>query len=374
MKQASNKPTFDSLSVFEFLWKWKAPIGWVCFAAIITSSIFSAPWFVKPKYKSSVIFYPSTTNSISKAVLNDDLKEDPLQFGEEEQSDQLIQILQSDVIREQICSTFKLMEHYEIPSDAKDAIVRLQRQYDENIKFKRTEYMSVVIEVLDTDPSLAAKIANEIARLLDVTKNKIQKEKAVKTLLIVEQTYNKKKKEVAALSDSVTAYRKLGLYEYTLQAEYITKEMVQLNSMASQEEARLGVLKESNVAPNDTMYINARARFAGAKSALIKLQKEEDIIKKYGSAFMSALVALDVNQRELARLSLLYEKAKVDAEEELPVKFVVNSAKVSHKKAWPVRWLIVLLSTLGAFLLSIIVIVSVENYRLLKWKPVNDHI
>jgi hypothetical protein len=42
---------------------------------------------------------------------------------------------------------------------------------------------------------------------------------------------------------------------------------------------------------------------------------------------------------------------------------VVNVAKAAEKKSYPVRWLIVLVSTLSVFLLSIVVMLILENVR-----------
>ena len=69
------------------------------------------------------------------------------------------------------------MNHYNIDLNSSYKNTLLQEEYTSNISFKRTQYMSVVIEVFDTDPQIAADIANNIASLLDSVKNRIQKER-----------------------------------------------------------------------------------------------------------------------------------------------------------------------------------------------------
>ena len=49
--------------------------------------------------------------------------------------------------------------------------------------------MAVKISVLDKDPQMAADIANDIAELLDSTKNNMQKVRALKGFKIVEGKY-----------------------------------------------------------------------------------------------------------------------------------------------------------------------------------------
>ena len=86
---------------------------------ILVSSIVSL--LIKEKYKSTVVLFPTTTNSISKALLDENnyQKTDILQFGEEEEAEKMLQILNSDEIRSTICQKYDLMKHYNIDSTDK---------------------------------------------------------------------------------------------------------------------------------------------------------------------------------------------------------------------------------------------------------------
>ena len=92
---------FDSSNLLLFIFRWKKPLTILTLAAATLSAIFSAPMFITPKFESTVIMFPTSTASISKSLLakNNPSKEDLLSFGEEEQAEQLIQILNSDEIR-----------------------------------------------------------------------------------------------------------------------------------------------------------------------------------------------------------------------------------------------------------------------------------
>src|ERR1700749_742294 len=90
---------FDSTSLFEFFWRWRKPLIVIGLAAAIISSGIS--YLIHERFKSTVIMFPVQSNAIAKALLTDDMsgKQDVLQFGEEEQAEQLLQILNSDEIR-----------------------------------------------------------------------------------------------------------------------------------------------------------------------------------------------------------------------------------------------------------------------------------
>ena len=65
-----------------------------------------------------------------------------------------------------------------------------------------------------------------------------------------------------------------------------------------------------------------------------------------------------------------YNNARIDAEQILPSKFTVNRATPAEKKAYPVRWLIVLVTALTAFSISLIILLTLENFRQFKYlKP-----
>jgi uncharacterized protein involved in exopolysaccharide biosynthesis len=65
----------------------------------------------------------------------------------------------------------------------------------------------------------------------------------------------------------------------------------------------------------------------------------------------------------LSEIESKYIEAKIDVEQDLPHKFVVNEAVKAEKKSYPVRWLIVMISTISSFILSIIVLVILENLK-----------
>jgi capsular polysaccharide biosynthesis protein len=359
--------SFDSLSVVEFLYKWRKPLLIVTLLAGIVSIIFTGPTFIKPRFKSTVVFYPATTNSISKALLNENAydRSDPLAFGEEAEAEQLIQILYSDDIQSFIIEKYDLMNHYDIKPNAKFKNTQLAKKFSDNIRFRRTEYSSVEIEVLDTDPEIAAGIANDIAALLDETKNKIQREQASKALNIVETQYQAKREFVNKLNDSLNFFRALGIFDYEVQIDHITDVYVQATSGAAESRAKLKVLRDKKISESDTGIVNNEARLAGYEASSGRLQQQLDLLGKFGGAYSSVKEQLEQENEELVKLRQRFDRAKVDVDEVLPVKFVVNSAKVAEKKTYPLRSIIVLLSTFGALLMSLLVLIAVENYKFL---------
>ena len=205
----TNNPTgssgLNASGLIVFLYTWKKTILVVTIAAAVTSAIFSGPQFIRPKFESRVVFFPGSTSSISKAVLNESagIKNDVLQFGEEEEAEHMLQILNSDEIRSSVIQKYNLMHHYDIGADDYYPNTKLNKEYDNNISFRRTEFMSIEIKVLDHNPDTAALIANDIASLLDSAKNRMQKTVAIKAYEIVAAEYNGLKEYIKEINDSL---------------------------------------------------------------------------------------------------------------------------------------------------------------------------
>ncbi len=190
--------SFDFIDIIEFFFRWKWHLLIITALAAIAAGIFSGPAFITPKYKATVIFYPSPRNSIANSLLPDigQRQRDPLEFGEEEDAEKALQILESSTLTGRLVRNFDLMNYYGIKGTQKFPLTQLSYRIKENISFKRTEFLSVQITVLDADPEMAAKIANGIANLYDTIKTEIQRQVAEQGLKIVEQQYKSKRKRL----------------------------------------------------------------------------------------------------------------------------------------------------------------------------------
>lgn len=286
------------MDIIRFIFKHKWPIITITVIAAIASIIVSL--IITPKFKSSVIFYPKTQVAASHALTTSELinpDDHIMNFGDEEATEQLIQTLYSEDIRFKIIDKFDLMNHYQINADGEYPMTKLHEEYSDNIRFKRTEYMAVEIEVLDTDPQIAADIANELAELLDSTLNQMQNDVAVEILKVVEKEYNLLQSDIQEIEDKIK------------KAHHASPEYISLSQQLVNENKRLSQLK---------------AKFA---------------------------------------------EARVNANQQLPRKFMVTRAYPAEKKSYPVRWVICAVSTLSAFLFAVLLMLFIERYKdLLRFK------
>ena len=283
---------FNSMDIIRFMFKHKWPIIIVTIIAAISSVIVSMT--ITPKFKSSVILYPKTQVSVSHALTTAELI-DPddhiMNFGDEEATEQLIQTLYSEEIRFKVIEKFDLFHHYDIDSEGEFPMTQLHEEFSDNIRFKRTEYQAVQIGVMDTDPQMAANIANEIAGLLDETLNKMQNEVAVGIFKVVVKEYDLLQTEISEIEESLKHTR-------ISDPKYI--------SLSEQ-------------------LVNENKRLSEIKSKLVE--------------------------------------ARVNANQDLPRKFIVANAYAAEKKSYPVRWVICAIATISAFVFAVLMMLFIERYK-----------
>ncbi len=312
-----NKPqtgyNFNSVDLLIYIWKKRWILLGVGFIAGIASIIISLT--ITPMFNASVIMFPTSSASISKELLvqNYSGRQSVHGFGEEEQAEQLLQVLNSEPIRTRIIDKYNLMEHYEIDPEGKYPMTELFEHYSSNINFRLTEFMSVEISVMDKDPVLAADMANDISDLVDTVYNEMKKERAREAFRLVEREYREAEKNLVVLRDS----------------------MDQVSGHLS---------KKINTSGDPT-------------NNLIKAFSEN------GALYISMLNLVRNEAQIVAGLSLRYKEARLEAEQNLPYKFVVERAFPPEKKAYPKKSLIVIVSTFASLLFALIVLIVIDNIK-----------
>lgn len=316
------------LDITSIIWLKRRPLIIVSIITVVLSSIFSGPFFIKPKFKSEVIFYPTTINSIGNAMFTDltQRQADPLAFGEEEEAENALQLLNSSALQGRIVRNFDLMNHYRINS--KSPLTDLAKKMAKNIQFKRTRHLAVSITVLDEDPIKSAEIANGIAILYDSVKTEIQKQVSLEALQIVKDEFKNKEAEVWDLRTRLKELGQKGITNYEEQSRAISEELYKAVSQAK---------------------INS-------------LKKQQNELAKYAGEFTYLNETLILELESLSKLRKRFEKAKVDVEKTLPQKFVLTSASPAEKKSYPIRWLIVLVVT-AVVTFSSIVVLLINNRK-----------
>lgn len=329
LKPTSNQ--FDSTSLLFLMLKWKKHLLILASAAIVVSAAVS--FIITPMFKATVKLFPVRPGSVSKDLFSPAYAgdRDVLRFGEEDDSERMMEILNSDEILYRIDGKYNLLKHYDIRPDHPYKKTLLKEEYKDNITFKKTEFQSVLVTVLDPSPDTAAMIANDIAALLDTVVFEMQRKRAEKGFQIVEDEYLRMQEYIAQLEDSLSLLRKLGVQDYDMYTRQYSKAVA-----------------------------------SGKKEGVKALEDKMNLLAKYSGMYIFIKERLTQESARFTDLRARYIQAKVDINERLPQKFVIESASVPEKKHTPVRWLIVVISTVSTLLMGMLGIIGMENYSSMK--------
>jgi len=306
--------------------------------ALVLSAV--VVFIIPPKFKSTVVLFPAPSSSISQTYLaNNNMQEVSSVFGADEEVEQIMQVLVSDEVREQVIKRHDLYTLYDIDPNEKYARTKLKKEYEKNITFRRTQYMAVEVVVYDEDPQKSADIANDITVILDEVMNATTKERARQAFSIVKNELAYRKEQLRFWQDSLKEIMSKGVYDYESQSEVYNKAY-------------------------------AEALASGNNGGMKRLKSKLDTLASYGGAYVSIRDYLYYESEKLSHLTAKYNEAKVDAEQQLTHIFVVNKAQKPDKKAKPQRTLIVLISTIGTFMMALLLLLlrdyvksAIANYK-----------
>lgn len=155
-------------------------------------------FFIPKKYLSTAIIFPYNSHSREDLVANP-------QFGYEVETEQLMQLLESNSMRYRTVEKFKLYDYYGIDTNQSAWRSELDLKYIKDITFFRSKYLSVVINVKLEDPELAADVANFQVSEVDKYRDAIFKSNRENEFANVEQDYKNSEIRLAVLKDSIYA-------------------------------------------------------------------------------------------------------------------------------------------------------------------------
>lgn len=321
---------FNAIDLIDFIWKYKKTFIIIGFLAAVISSVVAL--VMEERYLSTVTLYPTKASAVSfSEVITED--QSVSKFGEEEEAEQMLQILGSEPIRNNVISTFNLMQHYDIKEDDKYKNTTLAKTYSDFINFERNNKGAVLIKVMDKSPDTAALIANHIAGLFDSIKNNMIHQRAYPDFEIKKIKLEKLQNEMKMLMDTMSQLTSLGV---------VTNEAYQGLTEA---------------------MLNAKD-----KETKERYLKKIEMTEKYGSVLHAFQVKVEFLAERISTMETSYEQAETDAHSSISHKFVVETATPSEKKAYPIRWLIVVVSTFVTVFLTFILLLFTEKIKELRQK------
>ena len=289
-------------------------------------------FIIEEKFESTVIMFATTQSSIGEEFFEESKQGNLLAYGETEDAERLLQLLNSNKVRSQIIINHKLDKHYEIDLKESGARTLLQKEYNSNVGADLTRFGSIKIHVLDKDPNVARDIANDLVFLVDSLANALRNDRAKNALKLAKASYNLAIQEIEAAENDLGELHSFGIYDFEAQVEGLTAEYGRA------------------VADNNM------------RGALI-LKDDLEQISKLANKYNKLTNFLEPAYEQLATLKKRFDLMKVDSSTQLPSSLVIDFAEAADKKSYPVRWLIVVVSVMSALALALILLLIADSIQ-----------
>lgn len=308
---------FSNMNLVKIFLKWKWHLLILMAIAAVIAVIISSPWVIKPKFRSTAVLYPANISP----------------YSDESETEQMLQWLNSRDIMDSMIIRFDLSKHYEIPQSHRHYNSIIEYLYNENVRISKTQFESVRIEVLDTDPVRARDMVYAIIDLLTLKIRKTHKEKYAEVVTSYKQLLDSKHKEI----DSV------------LQQHYILRTVFGLLDYGNQtREVARGHLR--TVDGNNAQHVN-----------VLEVEKLKKNLEEKGGDFIYYNTLIYSLLEQLARIQSDYEAHLYHYNKEFTYANIVSHPVVADKKVYPVRWLIMAYALVAAALFGLISIALIEN-------------
>ena len=268
-------------------------------------------------YESTVVMFATSQHSLGEQFFEETKKNDLLAYGETEDAERLLQILNSHRIRNRIIEKYDLYTHYDIDPSEPGAKTDMALTYGSNVSANLTRFGSIRVQVLDTDPELARDMANDMAFLVDSVANSMRNERANEAYKLAIGALAQTSEQIAQAEDSLATLHALGIYDFETQVEGLT--------------AQYGMAVAS-----------------GRTAAANTLKKDLERLGTLANGYNNLSAYLEAAYEQQSLLKKRVELMRVDAETQLSSSFIVDYASAADKKAKPVRWLIVVMTSVVA--------------------------
>ncbi len=302
--------TFErSLQIAMRNWRTLAAVAIV---AAAVAAVATMPAFMPPRYMSRSVVYPVNLNS----------------YSIETRTDQLLQLLESNSIRDSLIKRFDLGTVYEVDTSSQGGYFALYNEFMERVDISKTTYESVRIEIVDEDPRRARDMVNGMLEQVNLLARRLQREKSYEVLTISQRSLDHARIKLDSVEARLDTLRQRnGILDYEGQVKELTKGYMRLIA-------------------------------AGApKARLDEVQGLIDDMERKGGEFRALSELSDLFRMNYDRLLTEHERVINDVTKELTYTNVIVYPEVSDKKVYPVRWLVLVLTVVSGLLLTYLLLI-----------------
>lgn len=356
------------LGVISTLFKWKRIILLICGITAVGAAIISL--ILPVYYKSTTIFYAASPDLAVPEAIFGTSTEPPNYYGTENDIDRILSIANSGELTAFMVDSFDLYQRYDIDPKSPRGKYYVSLEFQDHFDVVKTKYDAIELSVEDQDREMAAKMTNAARNYINMLAQRIIKESQAKTVRTFEDNIAQKEADMKMLNDSMQHTRlRYGVYNTKAQAENLSELIATGEAKLNQSKARLASLEQNGYRVRDTLTL-LRANIMGYEAQIKQLYIRLDTFNR-GMASMDYLVESQLqSSAKLALDKEHYRMSKAAFNSEFPALFLLEPGDVPVIKERPKRALMVVVSTLVAFIFSVLGVLVFDTYRDVNWREI----
>lgn len=292
----------NSLSIAQIIIrKWKTFFVIMLCAGALS---FAASFLIKEKYKSNSVVYPINL----------------FQNSDESSSEQLLQYFLSEDVKYKLAKEFGLFKRYGVDTmSGKGGRALFNFMYQENVTVSPTIYESIEITIKDEDPRFAQKLNSALIfhtnNLIKETKRNIVGQYLNNTRRVIDI----QARELDSISEAIQKIKtEYNIIDAKDQSKYLSKQLSTGSSLNENSQQQVKGLREKGT-----------------------------ILKILDGRIKSTL-------KSYTEIKIKNDSYLLDASGDIDFYTYVSKPDLQDKKCSPVRWIIVVVSSISAFFMALV--------------------
>jgi len=283
-----------------------------------------------------------------------------------------IAILESRNVRENVVSKFDLINRY----DSKDVEFAMEA-FSQNVELRVTEEGSLLIKVLDKDPVMARDIADELIFQLDEVNKRLSTEKGHFERKFFEERLIQNREDLEIAENEFKYFQQTyGLIDVPSQVTSAIETYAIIYAKMVEADVQYEIAK-SIYLTNDpkvlqlykmkgelNQLLDEMVTKGDDKKVLLAFQDLPDLGLEYARLFRE----VELQSRIMEFLLPQYEQARMEETKNIPSLQVIDKPYIALNKAKPQRSLIVVATTVMAFILSVLYVLFEYRTREIREK------
>ncbi len=290
-------------------------------------------------------------------------------YGTGDDLERLLAVSRSEEVVGFLIDSFDLYEVYDIDPASTRARNDVREALDDVYAVERNRYDAISLEVEDEEPERAAAMANAARDRVSVVIRNVNGGGQRDLADMYRSNIATKEARLKIVGDSLRAAGlRYGIVDVTEQSAGFSVSLTNLERAVTGAKARLSAYEKASFRGKADTLAVLKAQLLGDEASQELLRGEfskfaagRGAVEAYNAELEVLNEQLALNRESLSQITSMEQQSG-------PIMYVLDVAAVPDRKSRPIRWLIVLGSTLAAFVFAVLGVVVFDSYKDTEWQ------